>query len=204
MKIYDISLPINEQMIVYPGNPKPKISQYSSIPANVTNESLICLGSHTGSHVDSKRHIQNNTEGAAALPLDSLYGKAKVFDLTEVKSEIHKKDFEKYKLERDDIILLKTKNSQMYNQFTTEFVHIKMDAAKHLVGSGVKTLGFDYLSVKKYGADDDVHSLLINNLTLFEGLNLSEIKEGEYIFAGLPLRLDCDGSPARVVLIKEE
>ncbi len=201
-KIYDISIPIQEKMTVYPGNPTPRISQYSSIPTNVTNESLICLGSHTGSHVDSKRHIQNSTEGTSTLPLDSLYGKAKVFDLTNVENEIHVKDLEKHNIEKNDIILLKTKNSQRYNQFTTDFVHIKMDAAKHLVNLGVKTLGFDYLSVKKYGADDDVHSLLINNLTLFEGLNLSEIPEGEYMFAGLPLRIDCDGAPARVILIQ--
>jgi arylformamidase len=202
LKIYDISIPIQEEMTVYPGNPKPKISQYSSIPTNITNESLICLGSHTGSHVDSKRHIQNSPEGTATLPLNSLYGKAKVFDLTNIENEIHQKDLEKYKIEKDDIILLKTKNSQKYDQFTSDFVHIKMDAAKHLVNLGVKTLGFDYLSVKKYGADDDVHSLLINNLTLFEGLNLVDISEGEYIFAGLPLRLDCDGAPARVILIE--
>ena len=125
LKFYDISLLIQEKMIVYPGNPSPKISQYSSIPTNVTNESLICIGSHTGSHVDSKRHIQNSTEGAAALPLDSFYGKAKVFDLTNVESEIHKKDLEKYKIEKDDIILLKTKNSRKYNQFTTEFCSYK-------------------------------------------------------------------------------
>jgi arylformamidase len=201
VKFYDISLLIHEKMIVYPGNPSPKISQFTSIPTNVTNESLICIGSHTGSHVDSKRHIQNSTEGAAALPLDSLYGKARVFDLTNVESEIHKKDLEKYKIEKNDIILLKTKNSQKYNHFTTDFVHIKMDAAQYILDSGTKTLGFDYLSVKKFGTDDDVHSLLINGLTLFEGLNLADVPEGEYIFAGLPLRIDCDGAPARVILI---
>ena len=76
-----------------------------------------------------------------------------------------------------------------------------MDAAQYIVDSGTKTLGFDYLSVKKYGTDDDVHSLLINSLTLFEGLNLAEVPEGEYVFAGLPLRIDCDGAPARVILI---
>ncbi len=200
-RLYDISIPIQEKMTVYPGNPTPKITQYSSIPTNVTNESLICLGSHTGSHVDSKRHIQNSIEGTATLPLDSLYGKAKVFDLTNVEKEIHKKDIERYKIEKNDIILFKTKNSQKYDQFTTDFVHIKMDAAQHLVNLKVKTLGFDYLSVKKYGADDDVHSLLINNLTLFEGLNLTEVPEGEYVFAGLPLRIDCDGAPARVILV---
>ena len=124
-EFYDISLPIQEKMIVYPGNPTPKISQYSSIPTNVTNESLICIGSHTGSHVDSKRHIQNSTEGAATLPLDSLYGKAKVFDLTNVEIEIHKKDLEKYKIEKDDIILLKTKNSQKYDQVYNRFCSYK-------------------------------------------------------------------------------
>ena len=77
-----------------------------------------------------------------------------------------------------------------------------MDAAQFLIEVGVKTLGFDYLSVKKYGADDDVHSLLIENLTLFEGLDLSRVSEGEYVFSGFPLRIDCDGSPARVILIE--
>ena len=51
-KFYDISMSIDKEMIVYPGNPVPEIRQYSSIPANKTNESLICLGSHCGSHVD--------------------------------------------------------------------------------------------------------------------------------------------------------
>jgi len=204
MHFYDISLVIEENMIVWPGNPTPKINQYSSIPKNVTNESLLTFGSHTGSHVNSKRHIQNNVEGSAALPLNSLFGKSKVLDLTNVEKEIHADDLKKHNIQRNDIILLKTKNSQNhYKQFTADYVHIKMDAAKHLVESGVKTLGFDYLSVKKFGEDNDVRTLLINSLTLFEGLNLSVVPEGEYIFAGLPLRIDCDGVPARVILIKD-
>ena len=78
-----------------------------------------------------------------------------------------------------------------------------MDAAEYLVEVGVRTLGFDYLSVKKFGADDDVHCLLIENLTLFEGLDLSAVGEGQYIFSGFPLRIDCDGAPARVILMKQ-
>lgn len=201
-RFYDISIPIKKEMIVYPGNPSPEIHKYASIPTNTTNESLICMGSHTGSHVDSKLHIQNNAPSSATLPLNSFYGKCKVLDLTRIEKEIHKKDLEKYLVEKNDIILLKTRNSSNYDKFTQNYVHVKMDAAEYLVNKGIKTLGFDYLSVKQFEADDDVHSLLINNLTLFEGLNLSEVPEGEYIFAGLPLRIDCDGSPARVLLIK--
>jgi len=204
IKFYDVSMSIREGMIVYPGNPKPSIQRYSSLPHDKVNESLITLGSHTGTHVDSKMHIQSDADGAEALPLDSFYGKCKVLDLTHVDNEIHRKDLEGYKLEKGDIVLLKTRNSKRgYGQFRKDFVHVKLDAAEYLVGAGVKTLGFDYLSVKKFGGDDEVHEVLINNLTLFEGLNLSDVPEGEYIFIGLPLRINCDGAPARVILVKD-
>jgi arylformamidase len=32
VKFHDVSLPIREDMIVYPGNPKPSVRRYSSIP----------------------------------------------------------------------------------------------------------------------------------------------------------------------------
>ena len=53
MKFYDVSLPITEETIVFPGNPKPKMTQYATIPKDITNETLICMGSHTGTHVDT-------------------------------------------------------------------------------------------------------------------------------------------------------
>ena len=59
------------------------------------------------------------------------------------------------------------------------------------------------MNVKKLDADDEVHEMLINNLTLFEGINLAEVPEREYTFIGLPLRINCDGAPARVVLVKD-
>ena len=204
VKFYDVSLPIKESMIVYPGNPEPLIRRYLSIPQNKVNESLITLGSHTGTHVDSKLHIQKDADGVEVIPLESLYGKCKMLDLTHVESEIHRGDLEGYQLQEGDIILLKTKNSEMgYEEFRKDYVHVKLDAAEYLVEAGVKTLGCDYLSVKKFGGDDEVHRVLINNLTLFEGLNLAEVPEGEYIFIGLPLRISCDGSPARVILVED-
>jgi arylformamidase len=205
LEFYDISMLIDEKMIVYPGNPSPEILQYSSIPINKTNESIICLGSHCGSHVDTKRHIKNESERSKSLPLDSFYGECKVLDLTHVEKEIHKKDLENFNIQRNDIILLKTKNSIIgYREFRKDYVHLKLDAAEYLVNLGVKTLGFDYLSVKKFGSDDEVHNVLIENLTLFEGLNLGQVSEGKFIFAGLPLKVDCDGAPSRVILIKNQ
>jgi arylformamidase len=204
VKFYDVSLMIREGMIAYPGNPVPSIRLYSSIPRDKYNESLLTFGSHTGTHVDAKLHIRNKVNGADALSLDSFYGKCKVLDLTHVEREIHREDFESRQIDRGDIILLKTRNSERgYQEFRSDYVHVKLDAAEYLVERGVKTLGFDYLSVKKPMEDDEVHEVLINNLTLFEGLNLAAVPEGEYTFVGLPLRIRCDGAPARVVLIED-
>ena len=50
--------------------------------------------------------------------------------------------------------------------------------------------------------DEVLWHFLINNLALFEGLDLSEVSEGKYTFIELPLRIACDGSPARVILIE--
>ena len=203
-KFYDISLPIREDMIVYPNNPPPSIKQYSSIPSGKVNESLITLGSHTGTHVDSKLHIHKAGSGVDALPLNSFYGKCRVLDLTHVEDEIHQEDLKDQLIEKGDIVLLKTKNSERgFKEFRCDYIHIKLDAAEYLVEAGVKTLGFDYLSTKKFREDDAVHHVLINNLTLFEGLNLAEVPAGEYIFIGLPLSIECDGAPARVLLVQE-
>ncbi|MBY9007278.1 MAG: cyclase family protein [Candidatus Lokiarchaeota archaeon] len=204
VKIHDISLKINKDTIVYPGNENVSIFQYSSIPNNSVNESWIKFGCHTGTHVDSPRHIRNDGSYADKLSLESFYGKCKVLDLTHIELEIHKKDLEKFLILENDIIIIKTKNSMRgYKEFRKDFIHIKFDAAKYLVNKGIKTLGVDYLSVKKFGDDDDVHEIVINNMTLFEGLDLSNINSGEYIFVGLPLKLKSDGAPARVILIEK-
>jgi arylformamidase len=203
-QFFDVSLPITEEMVVYPGKPGPSIQRYASVPRDNVNESILTLGSHTGTHVESRLHLRNGREGAAYLPLDHFYGMCRVFDLTHVESEIHRQDLEVFEIGPEEIVLLKTRNSALgYVKFLEKYVHLKMDAAEYLVNAGIKTMGFDYLSVKKPDGDDEVRELLINNTTLFLGLNLAGIHEGEYTFLGLPLRIDTDGAPARVILVRE-
>ncbi|RXA19362.1 cyclase family protein [Methanosarcina sp. MSH10X1] len=203
-QFFDVSLPITEEMVVYPGKPEPSIERYASIPRDKVNESILTLGSHTGTHVESRLHLREGREGAADLPLDHFYGKCRVFDLIHVENEIRRQDLEAFEIQPGEIVLLKTRNSALgYVKFLENYVHLKMDAAEYLVNAGIKTLGFDYLSVKKPEGDDEVREILINNATLFLGLNLAGVHEGEYTFLGLPLRINTDGAPARVMLVKE-
>lgn len=204
VKIYDISMEIEESMIVYPSNPSPRITQYARIPEQVTNESLICMGSHTGTHVDAGLHVTENGYRSDAIPLDSLYGPCKVLDLTEAGVDIDRIDLEGKGIKDGDILILKTENSlKHYREFRKDFAHISRSGAEYLIEKKVRTVGIDYLSVKKFDADNDVHEMLIHGMTVFEGLYLKDVEPGEYIFAGLPLRISCDAAPARVVLIRE-
>jgi len=193
---------IHEDMIVYPENPKPKIEKYATVKYEGSNESKITMGSHTGTHIDAPFHIKEEGKKLAEIPLESFYGKCKVIDLTDAGNEIHKEHLAQYEINEDDIILLKTENStKQYKKFKEDFAHIKRDAAEYLTGKKVKTLGVDYLSVEKFNENECVHNVLLDNLTVFEGLCLKNVEAGKYVFMGLPLKIDGDGAPVRAVLI---
>lgn len=205
MKIHDISMTISEGMIVYPGNPMVKIRIVSRVPKDATQKSEITFGSHTGTHIDARCHVFENDVGADKVPLESLYGGCKVLDLTKCRDKITAEDLQKHDIKKGDIILLKTSNSlRGYRQFYKDYVYIDDSAAQYLAGKKVKTVGIDYLSVKQLGnRQSRTHQILIGNMAVFEGLDLGRVKPGKYVFAGLPLKIkDCDGAPARAVLIE--
>ncbi|MGB9938082.1 MAG: cyclase family protein [Methanobacterium sp.] len=206
MKIIDISLEIKEDMIVYPKNPEPKIEQYAFINEDGSNESKITIGSHTGTHIDAPLHKKDNGESLGKVSLQTFYGKCKVLNLLDAGKEIHKEDLAKYEINEDDFILLKTENSlKQYETFREGFTHLKLDAAEYLSKKKIKTVGIDYLSIEKFNENEGVHELLIeNNIAIFEGLYLVDVDPGEYVFVGLPLKVDIDGSPVRAILIDDK
>jgi arylformamidase len=187
-------------MPTYPTDPRVEIKPFKKIPQNSSNVSRIVLGSHTGTHVDTKLHIQNGGWSMSKIPLDSFYGKCKVLDLTHCEKNLAAMDLERFDVKKGDIILLKTKNSlNIAKKFGKDCICLAEDAADYLVERKIKTVGIDCLSI----GNKEVHKKIINSGTIiFESLDLSKVKQGEYIFVGLPLKIDCDGAPARAILIE--
>src|SRR4051794_11139641 len=75
--IYDISLPLLNGGLVYPGNPEIRIEAQQSIAnGNGANVSALSFGSHTGTHVDAPKHFFDAGAGVDTLPLDVLMGPA--------------------------------------------------------------------------------------------------------------------------------
>ena len=206
MDIIDVSLKIDEDIVCYPGNPEPVIEKYRQIPEDSTTESEIDIGSHTGTHVDAPQHIQENGETVKDLDLENFYGEAQVLNLTSCRKKVDIEDLREKDIDTD-IVLLKTDNSNhQYQDFREDFTYLTLEGVEYLVQEGVKTVGIDYLSLVKFDGGEDAtkaHEKANKEMNVIEGLDLSNVEPGSYIFSGMPIKTDTDGAPMRAVLITE-
>lgn len=207
LRIIDVSIPISNNMVYFPGDPKPQISRVYSIESgDVANVSKLILSSHTGTHIDAPSHFIKDGKTVDQIPLEYLIGEVKVFEVYE-DNKITREFLESKNIEYGDRIFFKTKNSQYLkrsSEFYEKYVYLTLEAAEFLIEREVKVVGIDYLSIEEFASNDfAVHkSLLSNGVVVIEGLDLSQVCEGKYRYAALPLKLkDCDGAPARVILI---
>src|SRR5262245_41078643 len=84
MKIYDVTVPISEELVAYPGDPHVKIKRLSVIGQKDAkyNLSRLTLGTHCGTHVDSPFHLFADGTKVDHLPLEMLIGRARVIEIT--------------------------------------------------------------------------------------------------------------------------
>src|SRR5947199_8344111 len=76
-QLYDISVPVMNGGVVYPGNPEIHIALQQDMSAGgSSNVSLLTIGSHTGTHVDAPRHMIPDGAGVESLSLETLTGPA--------------------------------------------------------------------------------------------------------------------------------
>ena len=211
MAIYDISLPISETLIVWPGDERVKMQTVSSLErGDVATVTHLAFSAHTGTHVDAPKHFIREGGSVDTLSLESLVGPALVVDVGDVDvitAEVLAAQDIPAGVER---VLFRTRNSALWAQgvgtFHEQFVAIDGSGAEWLVARGVRLVGIDYLSVGPFDAPRPTHvALLGNNVVVVEGLDLSAIEPDWYTLICLPLRLSgVDGAPARAVLIDAE
>jgi arylformamidase len=139
-----------------------------------------------------------------ALPLEILIGKSRVVEI-QARERVERADLEALDLRDDLRVLLKTRMSGqlLKSGYQEDHVYLTGDAAQYLAQAGLKLVGFDYLSIDRFGdaSYPAHHALLGAGVVVVEGLDLSEVEPGEFDMTCLPLRVGGgDGAPARVVL----
>jgi arylformamidase len=204
-KFIDVTVPLSAELPTFPGDPPFQMDATHRLGSGDSyNVGRMTLGTHAGTHVDAPFHFIEGGATIDELALEILIGKVRVVDLLGRES-VERADLEALDLREDLRVLLKTRNSGLLRQaaFQEDYVYLSPDAATYLAQVGIKLVGFDYLSIEKFGSRDYAahHALLEAGVVIVEGLDLSEIEPGEYDMVCMPLRIaGADGSPARVVL----
>jgi arylformamidase len=203
-RIHDVTVPLVPGLPGYPGDPPVVIDTLARAGEAAYGLQQLSLTSHSGTHVDAPLHFVKGGTSVDALPLEILMGKARVVELL-ARERVERADLEALDLRDDLRVLLKTRMSGQLQRggFQEDHVYLTGDAAQYLAQAGLKLVGFDYLSLDRFGdaSFPAHHALLGAGVVLVEGLDLSDVEPGEYDMACLPLRLGGgDGAPARVVL----
>ena len=190
-RIYDVTVPLAPGMLAYPGDPPFEIGPVHELGEAPFRLSRMVLTTHTGTHVDAPAHFLAGGATVDQLPLEILLGKARVVELS-TRERVDRADLEALDLADDLRVLLKTRMSgqMLKSGYQEDHLYLTVDAAHYLAQAGLKLVGFDYLSIDRFGSADFPahHALLEAGVVLVEGLDLSEVEAGEYEMSCLPLQ----------------
>lgn len=202
----DISVPLKDGMIHWPGDPPVRISRVKDIAqGNSTNLSALSIGAHSGTHVDAPVHFLPGGKGIDQAEVSALVGRARVLEINNAES-VTAEELSSHRIRKGDRLLFKTRNSsRAWHElpFMKDFVYLTDEGARFLAERRVRLVGVDYLSAGsyRYGGKEVHRSLLAAGVWLIEGLDLSAVTVGSYYLMCLPLRIvGGDGAPARAVL----
>jgi arylformamidase len=202
----DISVPLTDGMVNWPGDPPVAISRMrNQASGDTATVSRLDMGAHTGTHMDAPLHFISGAAGIDTMPITAGIGPCRVIELDD-ETSISRASIEAHEVLAGERILLKTRNSNQSwwnDPFDENFVYISADAAGYLAHQNVMTIGVDYLSVGGFHHDGvATHlALLEANIWIIEGLDLTRVRAGRYMLYCLPLKMqDGDGAPARAVL----
>ena len=213
--IVDLSVVVNAETQVYPGDPMPRFDAHSTIERDGFNLLSVCMGSQTGTHVDAPYHFDDGAPKLDELPLERFVGTGVVVDARAAgaRGRIGWEYFRPHEaaLVPGAIVLLHTGWSAHYGTaayFENPF--LDADACVHLIALGIRTIGIDALNIDETpdaehpGEGFPVHHLLADvagviseNLT-----NLHSIDFAEPFISLLPLAFEAaDGAPVRAVAL---
>jgi len=193
MELIDLTCPLGPGLPEQPGDPPFALSPARSIAVDGYEVTRICLGSHTGTHVDAPRHFFPRGATLEQFPLDRLVGPGVSVDCREA-TDARRLDrlLEQLQLfpppERGIVML------------RTEGTHVTEEMAKLLLETGAGLVGTDAPSLDV--APYPVHRLLLaNDVLIVENLRgLDRLGVGRVTCAFLPLALTgTDGAPIRAV-----
>jgi len=205
LKLYDISLELNERLPVWPGDtPFQRVQSLDIEKGDWVSLSSISCSLHSGTHADAPCHYRKGAESIGEVELTPYLGPAQLLRLNDRKQGAIRWEELELGLKKPVERLLICANPALDRQtFPNEFRFLSLEAAEALGRAGLLLLGTDAPSVDAVDSQDlPVHILFGSyGIRILENLQLAHVPAGEYELIALPLAIDGgDASPVRAVL----
>jgi len=195
----DLSVPLNQETPVYPGDTPVKIEQANLIDRNGYNDHVISINIHSGTHIDAPIHMIKGGKTLGATPLEQFIGRGR---LVSAEKEFSLERLQQANIEEGDVVLFRTGMSKHYHEplYFETYPAMSEEIARYLVERKVKMVGIDAGSVDNID-DFPVHKILLaGDVLIIENLtNLEQLIDKSFTVYALPVKLDIDGAPARVI-----
>lgn len=204
--LIDISPALTEHIKVWPGDTPMSREVLCDMKqgANITLSTL--RGTvHLGAHADGPNHYGKDAPGIGERSLTPYIGPCHVVRAnakpgTRVQVADLSVPLDKIRHPR---VLIATGTFADYNVWTEHFAALSIELVHALAGRGVITIGVDTPSVDLFSSKalEAHNAILKHDISILEGLLLSDVAEGEYELLAQPLKLiGFDASPVRAIL----
>lgn len=195
----DLSVALNQETPVYPGDPATRIEQAHIIGRDGCNDHYVSFGTHIGTHIDAPRHMIAGGKTLGRAPIKQFIGRGRIVIVDE---EFKMQRLQRAGVREGDIVLFCTNMSSYYYEpkYFENYPVMPEEMAHYLVKCKVKMVGIDAASVDKEN-DFPIHKILLaGNVFIIENLtHLNQLTGREFTVYALPVKLDLDGAPARVI-----
>jgi kynurenine formamidase len=215
-RIVDLSLVLDAETQIYPGDPAPEIRPATTVETDGYNVAHLSFGSHNGTHVDAPYHFLDEGETLETIPLSRFCGPAVIADVTSHASNqpITWADLAPVaeRLEPGAVLVLHTGWSERHYRTDRYYDHPYVDpgACERVLEAGVRTLAIDALNPDPTSPARTfpVHRLwlsaggvIVENIT-----NVSAIDAPDVLMCVFPIRVGgrADGAPCRAVALELE
>lgn len=198
MQIIDLSVLLNDKTPVYPGDPAIVIKPAGVFDKDGFNDHLVSVGTHVGTHIDAPFHMLADGETLDQIPVDKFVGSGCYI---KVDGEFDLEAIKQVDIREGDIVLFHTGAIEYYHEprYYQDTPEMPEDVAHYLVEKKIKMVGMDMS-----GPDEQpfkTHKILLGGgVLIIENLtNLDKLAGKDFTVYALPIKLELDGAPARVI-----
>ena len=199
--ITDLTHTLSHNIRVYPGDESPSLVKQKDYTADGYNDYRLTTGMHAGTHIDGPMHLTASADFISSFPVSSFTGKGCMLD---VQGEMIIKWKSSYNdiIHGKEIVLVNTGFGKYFGcgKYLENNPVMDIGFAETLVEKKIKMLGIDLMSPDKFPFPGH-RMLLSNSIFIAENLaNLDMLKDiGNFEVIALPLKINADSSPARII-----